>query len=191
MISQKLENRARRWRTAWHFQTFLMTTNLFLLIRDILYIPCLHSVLAVQKNCYSTKKKNSHKVMLHTKIVWVTKRCVAETKKCYTQKRDSCWLNMFSVAQKENTCWQKKLAPVVYKYMLYWLKKFCVARKILWCRTKIKGEHQKFSKNCQVTSYAIIFGQRTFFSIIKFVFREKREFYFILLWCYFQRSHII
>ena len=190
MISQKLENRARRWRTAWHFQTFLMTTNLFLLIRDILYIPCLYSVLAVQKNCYSTKKKNSHKVMLRTKIV-ESQKDVLRKQKNVTTKRDSCSLNMFSVAQKENTCWQKKLAPVVYKYMLNWLKKFCVARKILWCRTKIKGEHQKFSKSCQVTSYAIIFGQRTFFSIIKLVFREKREFYFILLWCYSQRSHII
>ena len=39
----------------------------------------------------------------------------------------------------------------------------------------------KFLKNCQVTSYAVIFGQRTFFSIIKLVFQEKREFYFILL----------
>ena len=32
-----------------------------------------------------------------------------------------------------------------------------------------------------LTSYAIIFGQRTFFSIMKLVFRGKREFY---LFCY-------
>ena len=30
-----------------------------------------------------------------------------------------------------------------------------------------------------LTSYAIIFGQRTLFSIIKFVFWGKREFYLI------------
>ena len=40
----------------------------------------------------------------------------------------------------------------------------------------IKGEHKKFLKNL-LTSYAIILGQRTFFSIIKLVFRGKREFY--------------
>ena len=44
---------------------------------------------------------------------------------------------MFSVAQKRNTCWQK-IVPAVYKYMLYWLKTFCVARKIPWCSTKTK-----------------------------------------------------
>ena len=44
---------------------------------------------------------------------------------------------MFSVAQKRNTYLQK-IVPVVYKYMLNWLKRFCVAQKILWCCTKIK-----------------------------------------------------
>ena len=29
-----------------------------------------------------------------------------------------------------------------------------------------------------LTSYAILFGQRTFFSIMKLVFRGKREFYY-------------
>ena len=68
----------------------------------------------------------------------VTKKYVVTTKKiCGTQNRDSCWLNMFSVTQKSNTCWQK-IVYFVYKYMLHWLKKFCVAQKVLWCRTKIK-----------------------------------------------------
>ena len=44
-----------------------------------------------------------------------------------------------------------------------------------------KGERKKFLKNCQFTSYAIIFGQKTFFSIIKLVFRGKSGFY---LFCY-------
>ena len=39
-----------------------------------------------------------------------------------------------------------------------------------------KGERKKFLKNCQLTSYAIMFGQRTFSSIVKLVFRGKREF---------------
>ena len=42
---------------------------------------------------------------------------------------------------------------------------------------QLKGEREKFFKNCQLTSYAIGFGQRTFFSIINLIFREKHEFY--------------
>ena len=34
----------------------------------------------------------------------------------------------------------------------------------------------KFLKNCQLTFYAVIFGHRTSFFIIKLVFREKHEF---------------
>ena len=41
----------------------------------------------------------------------------------------------------------------------------------------LKGERKTFLKNCELTSYAIIFGQITFFSIIKLVFRGKRGFY--------------
>ena len=46
---------------------------------------------------------------------------------------------------------------------------------------QLKGERNKFLKNCQVTSYTIIFGKRTFFSIIKLAFWEKLEFY--LFYC--------
>ena len=70
--------------------------------------------------------------------MWVTKKYVVATKKyMWHPKEDSRWLNTFSVAQKMNTYLQK-MASVVYKYVLHWLKKFCVARKILWCHTKIK-----------------------------------------------------
>ena len=41
----------------------------------------------------------------------------------------------------------------------------------------LKDNVRNFKKNCEVTSYAIIFGQRTFFSIIKLVFRGKFGFY--------------
>ena len=34
-------------------------------------------------------------------------------------------------------------------------------------------------KNCQLTSYGIIFGQRSLFSFIKLAFREKLEFYLL------------
>ena len=44
-------------------------------------------------------------------------------------------------------------------------------------RSFIKGEHEKFLKNCQLLFDGIIFGQRTFFSIIKLV----------LFYRYFQR----
>ena len=58
---------------------------------------------------------------------------------------------------------------------------------------QLKGERNKFLKNCQVTSYIIIFGQGTFFSFIKLVFRKKASVLFILLQCYFylRRSRII
>ena len=77
--------------------------------------------------------------------MWVTKKYVVATNKImWHPKEDSVSKRrlMFSVAQKMNTYLQK-MVPVVYKCMLYWLKKFCVARKILWCRTKIKDSFHK------------------------------------------------
>ena len=52
---------------------------------------------------------------------------------------------------------------------------FYFAGTIIICM--IKEEHDKFFKNCPLTSYAIIFGPRTFFSIIKLAFSGKHEFY--------------
>ena len=40
----------------------------------------------------------------------------------------------------------------------------------------IKGECKRFLKNCQLTSYVVILGQGTFFSITKVVFRENMSF---------------
>ena len=52
-----------------------------------------------------------------------------------------------------------------------------------WATQMIKSRtfkrERKFLKNCQLTSYLVIFGQRTFFSITKLVFREKRESYLL------------
>ena len=44
-------------------------------------------------------------------------------------------------------------------------------------RKGIKGDCKKFF-NCNLT-YAIIFGQRTFYSLIKLLFQEKNELYFM------------
>ena len=52
---------------------------------------------------------------------------------------------------------------------------------------RLKGERKKFKKNYQIISYAIIFGQRTSFSVIKLVFSGKPEFYLF----YFKRLPII
>ena len=49
-------------------------------------------------------------------------------------------------------------------------------------KSRIFKRERKFLKsffNCQLTSDVVIFGQRTFFSITKLVFREKRESYLL------------
>ena len=98
-------------------------------------------ILCCTKNYVSNKKSMWNiyvKLTLRNKIMWITKKYVVATKKnMWHPKEDSCWLNMFNVAQKTNTCLQK-MVLVAHKYMLNWLKKFCVGRKIFWCRTKIK-----------------------------------------------------
>ena len=43
----------------------------------------------------------------------------------------------------------------------------------------LKAEHKKVSKICQLTFYAIMFGQGTFFFIKKLFSRGKREFYLL------------
>ena len=49
-----------------------------------------------------------------------------------------------------------------------------------------KGERKNFLQNCWTTTHATVFRQRTFFSIIKLVWRETWVL-FILLQCYFER----
>ena len=134
-----------RWRTAWPFQIFLIATHLLLFIHDVLYAHIrLHKkILCCTKNCCVNKTIVSHRSWCCAiKLCGSQKNMLWRKKELWHLKEDSCWLNMFSVAQKRNTCLQK-MVPVAYKYMLNWLKKFCVARKILWCRTKIKdGVHK-------------------------------------------------
>ena len=52
----------------------------------------------------------------------------------------------------------------------------CVKAKAI-CSFHTKRDHEKFLTNCPLTSYAIVFGQGVFFSIIKRVFGQKQEFY--------------
>ena len=122
---------------------FLRTTHLFLFIHDILYVHIRQhkKILCCTKNYCVNRKNISHKVnVTQQNYVSHKKICCGNKKNYVTPKKGSCWLNMFSVAQKRQTFFQK-LVPVAY--MLNWLKKFCVARKILWCRTKIKdGVHK-------------------------------------------------
>ena len=68
LISLKQENLARRWRTAWRFQIFLMASHLFLFIRDVLYAH--------------TRQ--------HKKILCCTKSCCVNKKKYFTQKLTLC-----------------------------------------------------------------------------------------------------
>ena len=78
----------------------------------------------------------------------VTKKYFVATKKImWHPKEDSRWLNMFSVAKGIHI--YKEMVPAVCKYMLYWLKKFCVARKVVWCRTKIKDVVINVTNFCQ------------------------------------------
>ena len=44
-------------------------------------------------------------------------------------------------------------------------------------RIEYKLKRNASITNCQLTSNSIVFGQRTFFSIIKLVFREKHQYY--------------
>ena len=104
---------------AWCFQIFLMATHLFFFIHDVLYahIRQHKKMLCSTKNCFVNKKIFRIEVSVATKIIWVTKKCCGNKEIMWHPKEDSCWLNMFSVAQKRNTYLQK-MVPVVYKYML-------------------------------------------------------------------------
>ena len=74
-------------------------------------------------------------------IFFVLILCTCCAKTFYVLHKKHMWHPkeklMFIVAQKRNTSWQK-IIPIEYKYMLYWLKRFCVIQKVLWRCTKIK-----------------------------------------------------
>ena len=97
-----------------------MATHLFLCIHHSLSS---HSVRIAQKNVVlykklvvSTRKIFHIKVRLPTKIIWVTTQYGVSTKKImWRQKRDSCWLNMFSVAQKRNTLKPKNFVGTKFR----------------------------------------------------------------------------
>ena len=72
-----------------------------------------HSVRVAEKKCVGQKTMlRKQKYIAQQNYVSHKKYVVATKKIMWNQKRDSYWLYMFSVAQKRNTCWQKK-------FMLY------------------------------------------------------------------------
>ena len=113
-----------------------MTTGLFLLIHDIIYMLTFILRVFCKKLLYVAQKNVSTKKIFHIKLRCAPKLCESQKMCCgnkkksfYTQKRNSCWLNMFSVAQKRNTCWT--IVPIVYKYMLNWLQKFWIQTSVV------------------------------------------------------------
>ena len=69
------------------------------------YSLSLHSVRVAQKDVVSTKKNISRRsYVAHQNYVTHKKICSGNKKNISYQKRDSCCLNMFSVAQKKNSC---------------------------------------------------------------------------------------
>ena len=116
--SQKVKN-------SMVFSDFLNRYSLFLFIHDVFYAHILLSIFfrVAQKTMLCQQKITLKEVMLRSKIMWVTLKYFIATKKFDTRKRDSCWLNMFSVEQKRSTCWKKQLIKKVF------------------CRTKIFSCH--------------------------------------------------
>ena len=100
------------------------------------------------------------KVVLHKKLCCVNKKLflhrsyVDQNYQSYRLKLCESQKNMWHQKKKlmltkyVHCCTGKKYmltkkVHAIYKYMLHWLKKNYVARKILWCRTKIKvGVHK-------------------------------------------------
>ena len=107
-----VENRTIRWRTAWRFHNLLMATH----------VHYAHNMYMLQKKMLRVaQKKLCQNFVSHKKI------CCSKIKICATQKRDSCWLNMFSITKKEHMLTKNSSCC---KYVVL-IKKFCVARKIL------------------------------------------------------------
>ena len=112
---------------------FLIATHLFFFIHDVLYahIRQHKKILCCTKTVVSTKKIFHIEVnVAQWNYVRQRKICYGDKKNYDTQKKihgDSICLVLH---RKRNTCLQK-MVPVAYKYMLNWLKKFCIARKII------------------------------------------------------------
>ena len=91
LISPKLENLARMWRIAWRFQIFLMATDPFLFIRDVLYahIRQHKKILRCTNNCCVNKKNVSHEsYCCATKLCELQKNVLWQQKKlCDTQQK--------------------------------------------------------------------------------------------------------
>lgn len=95
------------------------------------FFSSLKEVTCRTKNCCVLHTKLCCVYVRHLNYVWFIKNTLWLQKIIWHSKD---WLNMFSVAQKRNTCWQKIVVPVVYKCILsvHWLGEFCIARKMFF-----------------------------------------------------------
>ena len=55
----------------------------------------------------------------------------------------------------------------------------------------VKAEQKKFSRNCQLTSYAIIFSQRSFFSIIELIFQKNVSFTYSIITLFSKNAYYL
>ena len=110
---------------------FLLFALFFMLTICLLFFSSLKEVTCRTKNCCVLHKKLCCVYVRHLNYVWFIKNTMWLQKIIWHSKD---WLNMFSVAQKRNTCWQKIVVPVVYKCILsvHWLGEFCIARKMFF-----------------------------------------------------------
>ena len=122
--------------------------NLYHFIHDILYVHVLcvllkkpKTVTCCTKNCCVNKNYiyvSRRGDVAHKNYVSHKKYLVA-TKTIMWQPKEGLMLTKCGCCCKEKGFLLTKSSS----YMLYWLKKFCVKRKKLWCRTRIKvGVHK-------------------------------------------------
>ena len=114
---------------------------------------CSHSVTCCTKNYVVWTEIIFHiEFMLHTEIMWVKKMCFGNIKNYVTPKREVHVDEICLMFHRKGIHFDKKIVPVVYKYILYWLKKFCVARKYFDVVQKLKMVWK--------TSFAVFFRLR-------------------------------
>ena len=145
MISLKLDNQARRWRMVSHFQIFLTFITLFTIFFTFTFCACCSKNQKPLRVALKTVVLTKTIYMFHVevtlcrKIMWITNKYLAATKTIMWQPKEGLMLTKCGCCCKEKGFLLTKSSS----YMLYWLKKFCVKRKKLWCRTRIKvGVHK-------------------------------------------------
>ena len=104
LISPKLENLARMWRIAWRFQIFLMATDPFLFIRDVLYAH----IRQHKKSCVAQTTVVSTKKMFHMKVIVAQQNYVSYKKMCCGNKKNYVTPNRRLMLSKYVQCCTEK-----------------------------------------------------------------------------------